>query len=75
MKKMIEDIAIKAFNTMHCRGYGCVDMLVKNEQVYVIEINTLPGMTNHSLIPAAAAQMGMSLSEFLDILIEQRINK
>ncbi|MBR6399900.1 MAG: D-alanine--D-alanine ligase [Firmicutes bacterium] len=75
MKKMIEDIAVKAFNILHCKGYGCVDMLVKDEQIYVIEINTLPGMTDHSLIPAAAAQTGMSLGEFLDILIKQRIKK
>ena len=73
MKTMIEDIAVKAFNVLHCKGYGCVDMLVKDEQIYVIEINTLPGMTDHSLIPAAAAQSGMNLSEFLDILIKQRI--
>ncbi len=75
MKKMIEDIAIKAFNTLHCKGYGCVDMLIKDEQVYVIEINTLPGMTDHSLIPAAAAQMGMSLGDFLDMLITQRMQQ
>ena len=73
MKKMIEDIAVKAFNVLHCKGYGCVDMLVREEQIYVIEINTLPGMTDHSLIPAAAANSGMSLSEFLDMMIQQRI--
>lgn len=73
MKKMIEDIAVKAFNALHCKGYGCVDMLIRDEQVYVIELNTLPGMTDHSLIPAAAAQTGMHLGEFLDILIKQQL--
>lgn len=72
MRSMIESIAVKAFKTLKCSGYGCVDMLVRDEQIYVIEINTLPGMTDHSLIPAAAAEKGISLGEFLDMLIEQR---
>lgn len=70
MRTMIENIAIKAFRTLKCSGYGCVDMLIKDEQIYVIEINTLPGMTDHSLIPQAVNEMGLTLSEFLDKLIE-----
>ena len=68
MRKMIEDIALKTFKVLKCSGYGCVDMIVKNEQIYVIEVNTLPGMTERSLIPLAAGENG-TLGEFLDTLI------
>lgn len=75
MKTMIEEIAKKAFVALKCTGYGCVDMLVKEEQVYVIEINTLPGMTKNSLIPAAAKGFGMELGGFLDELIAYEIGR
>lgn len=75
MKNMIEDIAVKAFDILKCRGYGCVDMLVKDEQVYVIEINTLPGMTDHSLIPQGVEGCGLTLGEFLDKLIEFELGR
>ncbi len=70
MRTMIEQIAVKAFKALNCCGYGCVDMLIKDEQIYVIEINTLPGMTDHSLIPQAVGETGLTLGEFLDKLIE-----
>ena len=70
MQTMIKEIAKKAFTSLKCSGYGCVDMLVSEEQVYVIEINTLPGLTEHSLIPKAVERVGMSFGELLDELIE-----
>ncbi len=69
MQVMIEEIAKKAFTALRCSGYGCVDMIVSEEQVYVIEINTLPGMTVNSLIPAAVKGFGKELGDFLDELI------
>lgn len=74
MQTMIEEIAKKAFKVLKCNGYGCVDMLIKDEQVYVVEINTLPGMTDHSLITQSVKGCGMSLGEFLDQLIEFELN-
>lgn len=74
MQIMIEEIAKKAFCVLKCSGYGCVDMIISQEQVYVIEINTLPGMTLNSLIPAAAKGVGMTLGEFLDELIAYELN-
>lgn len=75
MRKMIESIAVKAFGVLKCSGYGCVDMIVKDEQVYVIEINTLPGMTDRSLIPYGISRMGMTTGEFIDRLIEFEMQK
>lgn len=75
MQTMIKEIAKKAFVALKCSGYGCVDMLVSEEQVYVIEINTLPGLTEHSLIPKAVERVGISFKEFLSELIENERKK
>lgn len=74
MQTMIEGIAKKVFVTLNCSGYGCVDFMIKEEQIYVIEINTLPGMTLNSLIPAAAKGIGMELGDFLDELISYELD-
>ncbi len=70
MQDMVKAIAVKTFTVLKCRGYACVDMIVKDEQIYVIEVNTLPGLTDKSLIPKAAQISNMSFGEFLDRLIE-----
>ena len=70
MQYMIKAIALKAFDSLKCKGYAIVDMIVKEEQVYVIEVNTLPGLTRTSLIPKAAKLFDMSFGDFLDKLIE-----
>lgn len=73
MQDSINGIAKKAFTILDCRGYACVDMIIMEEQVYVIEVNTLPGMTAQSLIPNAVKSMGMDLGEFLDRLIDYKL--
>lgn len=70
MQTMVMEIAKKVFEVLMCRGYVCVDMLIKEEQIYVIEVNTLPGLTKHSLIPRAVESMGISFGEFLEMLVE-----
>ena len=57
MQDMIKSIAVKTFNVLQCKGYACVDMIVQEEQIYVIEVNTLPGLTSHSLIPKATKKL------------------
>lgn len=75
LQDMIQEIAKKVFIILKCSGYGRVDMIVHEEQVIVLEINTLPGMTSHSLIPKAIQAKGMSYGNFLDSLIEFELNK
>lgn len=73
MQDMVKAIAQKAFTLLKCRGYACVDMIVMEEQIYVIEINTLPGLTSNSLIPNACKDYGISFGEFLNKLIEREL--
>jgi D-alanine-D-alanine ligase len=62
--------ALTAHRALHCRGYSRTDMIVSGEEVYVLETNTIPGMTATSLFPQAARAMGLNFSELLDRLIE-----
>ncbi len=75
MQDMISSMAEKVFDCLKCRGYSLVDMIVKEEQIYVLEVNTLPGLTKTSLMPKAAKLLGMTFGEFLDRLIEFELNK
>ncbi|MCL2591852.1 MAG: D-alanine--D-alanine ligase [Defluviitaleaceae bacterium] len=70
LKTMIQEIAKKAFLALDCKGYAMVDMVVCEEQITVIEVNTLPGLTGKSLIPKATKYTEGGFSGFLDKLIE-----
>jgi len=59
-----------AHRSLFCRGYSRTDMILKNNEMYVLETNTIPGMTATSLFPQAAEKAGMSFSQVLDKLIE-----
>ncbi len=63
-------LALKAFSALGCSGWGRVDfMMDKTGQAWLLEINTIPGMTNHSLVPMAAHHAGLSFDQLvLEIL-------
>lgn len=62
----IQSIALKAFNALGCRGWGRVDvMLNANGQPQLLETNTVPGMTDHSLVPMAANEVGFSFADLV----------
>ncbi len=68
-EKKAKDVAKKAFRALGCNVWARVDMILKEEKVYVLEVNTIPGMTETSLFPLSAKKAGMSFSELLDRLI------
>lgn len=70
-----QDYAVRAHQALRCRGYSRTDMIVSGDEVYVLETNTIPGMTATSLYPQAAAAAGMSFSELLDQLIQLALEK
>jgi len=59
-----------AHQALFCKGYSRTDMILKDQDIYVLETNTIPGMTATSLLPQAAAAAGLSFSQLLDRLIE-----
>jgi D-alanine--D-alanine ligase len=78
-KGEIEKIAIKAHKLLGCRHYSRVDFIVSKGSatgevnIYLLELNTLPGLTNESLLPKAVEAIGLSYSQFLDHLIKLTI--
>ena len=59
-----------AHEALFCKGYSRTDMILKDNVVFVLETNTIPGMTATSLLPQAAQKAGMSFTQLLDKLIE-----
>jgi D-alanine-D-alanine ligase len=67
----IQDLVLKAFRTLNCRGWARADVMIDklSRQPYVLEVNTSPGMTGHSLVPMSAQAVGMSYEDLcLEIL-------
>ncbi|MDX3904969.1 MAG: D-alanine--D-alanine ligase [Pigmentiphaga sp.] len=59
--RRVQEISLAAYRALGCEGWGRADvMLDADNQPYLLEINTSPGMTGHSLVPMAAAASGMS---------------
>lgn len=60
----VQDWSKKVFNVLECRGVARADFMISREgQPYFLEINTIPGMTETSLVPKAAAQMGLNYGD------------
>jgi D-alanine-D-alanine ligase len=65
-----QQFALAAHKALQCRGYSRTDMILRGEEFYVLETNTIPGMTATSLFPQAAKVAGYGFSELLDKLIQ-----
>ena len=65
---LMRSLSVRAFAAIGGQGWGRVDFLKDTDgKLYLLEVNTLPGMTSHSLVPKAAAQSGLS---FADLCVE-----
>jgi len=73
MTDKAQEIAKTAHKALFCRGYSRTDMILKDQDMYVLETNTIPGMTATSLLPLAAGKAGIPFSQLLDRLIELSI--
>ena len=70
----VDDMALAAHEALGCRHLSRVDLIVDpDHQPWILEVNTIPGFTSHSLVPMAAARRGMSLSQLTDRLVRLAI--
>lgn len=69
----IKNISKKCYEILGCKVYGRVDFIIKDDEAYFLEINTLPGMTKGSLFPKMARSIGIEFSSLLDLLIESSL--
>ena len=70
-ERELQSLALQAFAVTAASGWGRVDMMVdKHDQAWLIEINTVPGMTDHSLVPMAAAAAGIDFDSLVLRILE-----
>ena len=68
----MEEMALKTYKAMNCRQYARVDLMLNKEyEPFVLETNTLPGMTETSLFPDAARAAGISFAELVSLLVDE----
>ena len=67
----IKSCAMECYNAIGCRHFARVDSILRDDgALYVLELNTIPGLTSHSLVPKAAAKAGLSMSDLCVKIIE-----
>jgi D-alanine-D-alanine ligase len=70
-ERRIQEEAVRAFRLIGCSGWGRVDVMVDRAKTpYLLEVNTVPGMTDHSLVPMAARARGIEFDELCIRILE-----
>lgn len=70
----IQEIALKIHQKLKLGHFSRIDFIVANNQPYALEVNTIPGLTSHSLLPTAAQAAGISFPEMTKRLVEMALN-
>ena len=72
VESRITNLAKQAFDVLGCRGWGRIDFMVNAKgEPFVLEANTIPGMTDHSLVPMAAKAAGIDFEQLVLSILEQ----
>lgn len=74
LQEKLNEISLGCWDAFNCKAYVRVDFIISNKVPYVLELNTLPGMTETSLIPRSAKANGIEFSELVDKIIEYSLN-
>jgi D-alanine-D-alanine ligase len=75
-EKRAKDVALEAYLLLGCRDFARVDMRLNESGVpYLLEVNTLPGMTELSLFPRAAAAAGIPYDDLVDLLLRRALSR
>lgn len=70
----LQSVALGAHEAVGCRHYSRVDLMIENDgSIYVLEVNTIPGMTERSLLPLAAREMGMAFPDLCEHIAEMAL--
>lgn len=69
LKAKVEEICHKCWSLFKCNVYGRIDIIVQDNEPFVLEVNTLPGMTKYSLLPMSAKAINISFQQLLENII------
>jgi len=75
LSQKAKKLALKVYKLIGCEGFSRIDMMLKRNKIYVLEINTIPGLTPNSLLPKAAEAAGISFSALLEKIIKFALAK
>ncbi|HLD91875.1 MAG TPA: D-alanine--D-alanine ligase [Patescibacteria group bacterium] len=76
LTKKVQELAIKVYKAVGCRGFGRIDFILENnKKPIILEINTIPGLTPMSLLPKAAKAFGISYPILLDKIVKLSLEK
>lgn len=76
LTEKIQELCIKACSVADCRGVVRVDVMLSEDNVpYVLEINSVPGMTQTSLVPDAASHVGISFGQLCEMILQMAVEK
>ena len=70
LTQKVKNLAVEAHKALECSGVSRVDFLVYNNIPYILEINTNPGMTDLSDLPAQANEMGISYNKLVETILK-----
>ncbi|MEI6303190.1 MAG: D-alanine--D-alanine ligase [Betaproteobacteria bacterium] len=71
LEKSIQALSLEAFRLLDCRGWGRADLMIDAAgKPWLLEMNTSPGMTAHSLVPMAAREAGLSFGDLVMAILE-----
>jgi D-alanine-D-alanine ligase len=74
VEKELQAFSMEAFEALDCSGWGRIDFIMDEDgTAWFLEANTIPGMTDHSLVPQAAAQMGIGFDELVWRILESSL--
>lgn len=71
IQKEIQEISVRVHNHFNLGSCSRMDFIISNGKPYILEVNTIPGLTSESLLPKAAKTAGMSFNEFIEELVKK----
>ena len=74
VQERVEEVAKKVYKVLNMRGFSRSEYILVNEEPFFLEMNTVPGMTEESILPQQAAVAGISLKELCDNAIQMALN-
>ncbi len=75
-EKALQDMCLKAYKAVGCEGWARLDLIRdKDGKFWLLEINTVPGLTDHSLVPKAVYSLGFSFTDLVFGILESAVNR
>lgn len=75
MTKRVQDLALSLYRLFGCRDCARIDLIIKEDTPYILELNTIPGMTDTSLLPLAAKEAGIDFPELCDLIVKLALDR